>query len=178
MKKLLKKAGLWAGLFFLVLILVSFLLPTQLKVSRSITVHAPTDRVFHQVNDLRNWENWLPWKRMDPTMVMTYSNPPAGQGAFFKWSSDNKRMGDGTITLVRVVNNEEIVMSLEAGKRGKAFSTFTFANKGSGVEVNWSMEDKLGWWPWSRYFGLIIRSAMKKQFDQGLADLKEHAERS
>ena len=106
MKAFFKKAGLWAGLFLLALILISFLFPSTIKVSRSIEVNAPMDRVFDQVNDLRNWEKWSPWKRMDPTMVMTFSNPPVGQNAFYKWESQDKRMGTGTLTLNKFTNME------------------------------------------------------------------------
>jgi uncharacterized protein YndB with AHSA1/START domain len=113
MKKFLKKMGLWIGLALLAIILLSFLFPTTMKVSRSIEVNAPADRVFDQVNDLRNWEKWSPWKRMDPTMVMTFSNPPVGQNAFYKWESQDKHMGKGTMTLVKVTPYEEIVTSLE-----------------------------------------------------------------
>ena len=36
MKNVLKKIGLWLGLFLLALILISFLLPSEIKVKRSI----------------------------------------------------------------------------------------------------------------------------------------------
>ena len=48
MKNVLKKIGLWLGLFLLALILISFLLPSEIKVKRSIEVSAPIDRVFEQ----------------------------------------------------------------------------------------------------------------------------------
>ncbi|MEP6793643.1 MAG: SRPBCC family protein, partial [Saprospiraceae bacterium] len=66
MKSVFKKSLLWLGFLILALILFSLLLPKEVTISRSITVSAPIDRVFDQVNDLRNWEKWSPWKRMDP----------------------------------------------------------------------------------------------------------------
>lgn len=178
MKKVLKKIGLWLGLFLLALILFSFLISSEIKVKRSIVVNAPMDRVFEQVNDLRNWEKWSPWKRMDPTMVMTFSNPPVGQNAFYKWESQNKRMGNGTMTLTRVVNNEEVVTALEADSWGKSSARFTFAHKGDGIEVSWSMENNVGWLPWNKYFGMMMRGELKKQFDEGLKGMKFYAEKS
>ena len=62
MKNFFKKIAIWIGLALLAIILISFLFPTTMKVSRSIEVNAPVDRVFDQVNDLRNWEKWSPWK--------------------------------------------------------------------------------------------------------------------
>lgn len=178
MKRFLKKTGIWIGLILLAIILFSFLLPREVSVSRSITVDAPIDRVFEQVNDLRNWEKWSPWKRMDPMMEMTFSNPPVGQGAFYKWVSKDKRLGSGTMTLAKVVNNEEIVTALHNDKWGDANSTFLFGHKGKEVEVTWKMTNDIGVMPWKKYFGMAMRSEMNKQFDKGLAGIKFYAEKS
>ena len=105
MKRFLKKTGIWIGIIILALLLFGFLLPREINVSRSITVAAPIDRVFEQVNDLRNWEKWSPWKRMDPTMVMTFSNPPVGQNAFYVWETQDKHMGNGKLTLTKLVSD-------------------------------------------------------------------------
>lgn len=178
MKSFFRKIAVWLGVLIGMLILVSFLLPSTIKVKRSVLVSAPIDRVFDQVNDLRNWEKWAPWKRMDPTMVMSFSNPPVGQNAFYKWESQNKHMGNGTLTLTRVVTNEEIITAIDFGNGENGSSKFNFAHKGDQIEVTWSLEDNLGWWPWSKYFGLMMRSALKKQFDNGLTALKFYAEKS
>jgi uncharacterized protein YndB with AHSA1/START domain len=178
MKNFLKKAGLWLGLLILGLILFSFLLPSEVSVSRSIVVNAPVDRVFDQINDLRNWEKWSPWKRMDPSMVMTFSNPAVGQNAFYKWESQNKHMAKGTCTLSRVVPNEEIVTALEFENRDQSSSTFKFAHKGDGIEVTWSMHHHVGMMPWSKFGGLMMRTALKKQFDEGLKGIKFYTEKS
>ncbi|HJW30857.1 MAG TPA: SRPBCC family protein, partial [Saprospiraceae bacterium] len=162
MKTFLKKAGLWIGILLLALILISFLFPATMKVSRSIEVNAPVDRVFDQVNDLRNWEKWSPWKRMDPTMVMTFSNPPVGQNAFYKWESKDKHMGTGTLTLAKVTPYEEIVTSLEMGDYPKSSATFTFTHKGDAILLTWSMEQHIGAMPWNRYMALIMKSFLKK----------------
>ena len=178
MKKALKKIGLWLGILILALILFSFLLPADVKVERSIIVNAPVDRVFDQVNDLRNWEKWSPWKRMDPTMVMTFSNPPVGQNAFYKWESKDKHLATGTMTLSKVVANEEIVTTIEFGDGYVGTSDFHFGHKDDGIEVTWSMENHVGMMPWSKYFGMMMKSQLKKSFDDGLKALKFYTEKS
>jgi uncharacterized protein YndB with AHSA1/START domain len=178
MKKPITKLGLWIGLILLALILFSFLLPKEVTVSRSITVNAPVDRVFDQVNDLRNWEKWSPWKRMDTTMAITFSNPPVGQGAYYKWVSKNKQMGSGTCTLSKVTNYEEIVTTLHSDDWGDANSTFHFGKKGNDTEITWSMTNNVGAMPWSRYLGMVMKSSLSKQFDQGLEGIKFYTEKS
>ncbi len=178
MKNFLKKTGMWIGVALLAIILISFLFPTTLKISRNIVVNAPLDRVFDQVNDLRNWENWSPWKRMDPSMVMTYSNPPVGQDAFYKWESKDKRMGKGMLTLSKVVPLEEIVTSMEMEDWPRASASFKFTHQGEAILVTWSMEERIGSMPWSRYMALMMKGALKKQFDDGLKEIKFFAEKS
>lgn len=178
MKRFFKKIGIWIGIILLGLILFSFLLPGEVHISRSITIDAPIDRVFEQVNDLRNWEKWSPWKRMDPMMEMTFSNPPIGENAYYKWDSQNKHLGSGTMTLAKVVNNEEIVTALHNEKWGDGNSTFLFGHEGKEVEVTWKMDVDLGAMPWSKYFGLMMKSEMQKQFDKGLDGIKFYAEKS
>ena len=178
MKRFLKKTGIWIGAILLALILFSFLLPTEVKVSRSVTIDAPIDRVFEQVNDLRNWEKWSPWKRMDPMMEMTFSNPPVGQGAFYKWVSQDKHIGSGTMTLAQVRTNEEIVTALHSEDWGDANATFQFGHKGKQVELTWTMANNIGVMPWSKYFGVMMKSELTKQFDQGLKGIKFYAEKS
>ncbi len=178
MNKFVKKIGLWLGLFLLGLALFSLLLPADIKVDRSIEVSAPIDRVFDQVNDLRNWEKWDPWKRMDPTMVMTFSNPPIGQNAFYKWESQNERIGKGTMTLIRVATNEEIETAIDFDGKDHASSKFKFAHKGDNIEVTWSMNKHVGMLPWNKYFGFMMRGEIKRQFDNGLKGLKFYTEKS
>jgi hypothetical protein len=177
-KKFLKKVGIWAGIALAALIVFSFFLPTTVKVSRSIEVHAPLDRVFDQVADLRNWEKWSPWKRQDPTMIMTFSNPPVGQNAFYKWETEDKRMGNGTLTLTKVTNMEEIITTIDMEKYGKATAAFRFEHKGDAIKVTWSMEDRVGSMPWSRYMGLYMKKALKDQYDEGLKGIKFYTEKS
>ena len=178
MKKFLRKAGLWLGLFLLGLILISFLFPSTIEVSKSVEVNAPIDRVFDQVNDLRNWEKWSPWKRQDPTMVMTFSNPPVGQGAFYKWETQDKQMGNGTMTLTKVTNLEEIVTTIVMDKHGTSSATFNFTHKGDAVKVTWSLKEKVGSMPWNRYMGMMMKGMLKDQYEEGLKGIKFYSEKS
>lgn len=178
MKSFLKKTAIWVGALLLAFILFSFLLPKEIKVSRSITIDAPIDRVFDQVNDLRNWEKWSPWKRMDPMMEMTFSNPPLGEGAFYKWESNDKQLGSGTLTLAKVTTNEEIITALHSDDWGDESARFLFGHKGKQVEVTWEMDHEMKGMPWNRYCGLMMKSKLKKQFDKGLDGLKFYSEKS
>ena len=56
------------GLVLAVLLFVgvSYLLPGEVSVARSITINAPADKIFPLVNDLEAAQKWSPWARRDP----------------------------------------------------------------------------------------------------------------
>src|ERR1051325_293703 len=95
--KILKKIGIAILSLIVLLVVISFFLPGNMNVERSVVINAPAPVVFDQVNTLKNWEQWSPWQMMDSTMKITYSGPASGKGAGYSWTS--KDMGVGTMTL-------------------------------------------------------------------------------
>jgi hypothetical protein len=57
--------------------------PSEFKVSRSLTMAAPAEIVFPNVNTVRQWEAWNPWGKLDPNCKMTYEGPGSGVGASY-----------------------------------------------------------------------------------------------
>ena len=72
----------------LLLLIVSFFLPSKVNVTRSATINAPADRIFAEVNDFKNWHKWMPWSEKDPTMKFIYDATTAGKGAGYCWKSE------------------------------------------------------------------------------------------
>lgn len=162
------------GLIILIAVLaaVGMLLPKEYKVERSVTIAAPIDLVFDQVNDLKKNEAWTPWK--DPTMTVTYSEPSAGKGASSSWKS--KDMGNGTMTIVESVPNSAINIDLDFGGMGGAKADWTFAQEGENVKVTEIMTGDQGMNPVKRYMGLMMDKMIGPYFEKGLASLKEVSE--
>ena len=48
---------------------------------RSTSIAAPADKDYALIADPREWKRWTVWNQRDPTMQITYSDPPAGTGA-------------------------------------------------------------------------------------------------
>ena len=82
---------------FIVIVLVVLVVvawqPATFRIARSVTISAPPERVFAEVNDLHKWEAWSPWLKADPAAKTAYEGAPAGAGAAFRWSG-NKDVGE------------------------------------------------------------------------------------
>src|ERR1700692_1682758 len=66
---------------FLLMILLSAMIPTHLLMSRAIDIHASRDSVFNQINDLKEWKNWNVFISNSPLTHKSISMPSSGTGA-------------------------------------------------------------------------------------------------
>lgn len=164
--------------FILLLFIFSFFLPSSLKVERKITIDAPADMVFHQVDELKNWKNWTAWAEKDLTIYMNkeaYSVPSSGVGASFAWASDNDDVGEGTMKITKSQPFELIELTLDFGT-GDVLSYWNFQQKEDLLEVTWGINFDFGFNPFSKWFGLFLEDELTEDIEKGLAKLKHYAE--
>ncbi len=159
----------FAGLFCL----IAAFRPSQFKVSRSVTMTASPERIFPHVNELRKWEAWNPWGRLDPNTQITYDGPPSGVGASYTWAG-NMNVGEGRSTITESQLNQRILFRLEFMKPMQATNTaeFTFAPSGGQTVVTWTMSGKNNFL--GKVFSLFVNcdKMIGGQFEKGLAAIK------
>lgn len=170
--KALKTVLIILGAVIVLMVIISFFLPSTVKVERSIFIKTHACIPFEQVNNFHNWKNWSPWHKIDTAMKGTYEGPESGEGAIFKWDSKNKNVGVGSMQLTKVVKDSLIEMKLTFGKEPAAESGFRFADMKDSVKVSWYIITHLGWNPIAKFFGLTMEKMISPDFEKGLNDLK------
>ena len=88
---MLKKILIGLAVLVLGFVVVVALQPSDFSVERSATMAAPQANVFAQVNDLRKWDAWSPWAKLDPDAKISFEGPESGQGAAMSWSGNKAR---------------------------------------------------------------------------------------
>jgi hypothetical protein len=167
------------ALAFIALILLTVVAgqSNEFAVSRQIKISAPAEQVFPHINELRKWEAWNPWGNLDPNCKMNYSGPPAGVGASYSWSGNNK-IGAGRNTITASQPNEFVRFQLEFLKPMTATNAadFTFQPAGRDTIVTWTMSGKRSF-P-GKLFGLVLDcdKMCGCQFEKGLAQIKSLVE--
>jgi hypothetical protein len=153
--------------------------PGEFRISRSGTLPAPAAAVFPHVNDLRKWEAWSPWARLDPSAKSTFEGPAAGTGAIMSWIG-NKNVGEGRMTIVESRPNELVRFKLEFFKPFKATNTaeFTFKPEGNQTAVTWSMFGTNNFMAKAINVFINCDEMVGGQFEQGLANLRAVVEGS
>jgi Polyketide cyclase / dehydrase and lipid transport len=137
-------------LYFVLAGVAAFVLmqPKEFRVTRSATIDASPKAVFDQINNLKNWQAWSPWAKLDPTASTTYEGPSAGLGARFKWSSKVSKVGVGQLEIVDSHPSTEIDLRLEMRKPFAATNLIVFTLSPASDET----PSRSGWW-FSRLLG-------------------------
>src|SRR5688500_924986 len=121
---MIKKILLGLVAVVVLLIVVGFFLPGKIEISKSITVNAPAEYAFEEVDVLQNWQKWSYWNTLDTAMKISYSEQPRGVGAFYSWESED--MGPGKLNVTESVPNASVKADLDFMDEGTAKAWYNF----------------------------------------------------
>ncbi|HVP67647.1 MAG TPA: SRPBCC family protein [Anaeromyxobacteraceae bacterium] len=151
--------------------------PSAYRIERSAPVAAPPEVVYAQIADFHRWKDWSPWAHLDPKMRDTLGGAPAGLGAVYEWSGNDK-VGEGRMTIVGARPNEEVDIRLEFLKPWSQTSRTEFRLKpeAGGTRVTWAMSgenDFVG-----KAYGVFVDMdrIVGRDFEKGLASLRTVSE--
>lgn len=155
----------------LLIVIVGIFLPRQVRVQRSLSMNAPTDVIYGEINNLKSWPKWSAWHRLDPKMEITYAGPEAGPGASYSWKSTHKDVGNGTMSITSGAA-DSIATQMDFMEHGKASATFRFTKDGNATKVTWTMLSDMGSNPVAKLFGFLFMDKMVgSDFEKGLHNL-------
>ena len=161
----------------MLVVVVGLFLPTNYEVSRSITIDAPRGKIHVLVGDLKRWDDWTPWKKHDPSLVVTLGDKTTGEGASQSWKGKD---GDGELKFTKCTASKgvEFDMSFDEG-RMKSECALLYEEQADGTLVTWKMKGDLDSLPpiMAGYFAAMMPAMVGGSFDEGLAALKAEVEK-
>ncbi len=178
---MLKKILGGAGALLLALIVLGFVLPDKAHVEREIVINAPQEEVYALVSDYREWNRWSPWANIDPDAE--YSLIGEGVGQRMEWTSDHPQVGNGAQEITALDPPNTVVSALDFGDMGKASAIFELSAQDENMtKVVWSFDSNMRegapvyMKPMATYMGFFMDSFLGKDYEAGLANLKQAAE--
>lgn len=137
--------------------------PNRFTITRSAVIDAPPSAVFQQINNLRNWDGWSPWARLDPNATTSFDGPAAGPGAAFEWSG-NKEIGVGRMSIVESVPDQSVILRLDMQKPFAASNDVVFTLTPEVAET--ADAPDAGGWGWVlNIFGIGPKPAQKTRVE-------------
>ncbi|GAA0344401.1 K(+)-transporting ATPase subunit F [Bowmanella denitrificans] len=174
---IIKKIALGLVLLIVLFFAVGFMLPSEFRVERSITIDAPAEKIYPQVADLQKWQDWGVWFKRDPAMQVHYDGPTAEVGMRSEWISAQE--GSGVMEIIAADPDKRLVYSLyfpefEMGSTGEIILT----DEEGKTRVQWVDYGDVGSNPINHYFAVMMDSMVGPDFEMGLANLKTLVENS
>jgi uncharacterized protein YndB with AHSA1/START domain len=165
-------------LLILVLVIFAMTKPNEFSIRRSISIHAPAERVYALIVDFRRWVTWSPWEKLDRAMTKTMAGAEVGPGAIYSWEG-NKKVGAGRMEIIAAEPYSRIEIKLNFFRPFAAENrtVFTLIPAGEGTNVTWQMTgvNNLMF----KIMGIVMNMdrMIGRDFEKGLAAMKAEAER-
>ncbi len=157
------------------MLLISFFLPSQKMVERTANIKADPTKVQAVLSDLKTYNSWMTWNQKDPNMKVEYGTNSSGVGATYNWKSENWQVGEGGLRITKSTP-QEVGMELMMDGEAPAPATWTLSPKEGGTEIIWRMNMEMGANPIKKWFGLMMEGVMGSEFEKSLAQMKDFIE--
>jgi len=160
--RLIKLALISAVLLFMVVLGISLLIPSEVRISRAINISADKDSIMTVLADLRQWRHW--------NVLVNDSSVTNPQYDYKVFHSDQLQIemwsakADTLQSLWRQQNGKEIV------------SGFTFHTQNNVTVVQWYFDFHLRWYPWEKFSSIIFDKQLGPPMERSLNNLKEMVE--
>jgi hypothetical protein len=158
----------------LVLIAISSLMPGEVMTSKWVMVHGETAPVLAEIRDLRKWPEWNGLLSGVNDFSVDIKPAQTDTGSTISWTDQR----GGKNSLIVTENNEKgIVTTLYMGKDQSLESGFSVEKRqADSVQVIWFIIEKLKWYPWEKFYGMMAADMKGPLMQQSLDKLKTRLE--
>ena len=158
--------------FFILITLISLLIPSRVMTTKSVTIHAPKEKISAAIKDLQTWKKWHPVFKADSAIKI--SNPSSGVGANAEWMQGVKK---NMLTITEDFPEGIKVALSRPGERPVENSILLLPMEEAGTyHVEWRSLTKLKWYPWEKFAGIFVSDMTGPGYEAALNELKKYIE--
>ena len=142
----------------------------KFNVRKSVTIHAPIEKVHASVRDFKQWREWSPWVIAEPETELNY----AADGRSYSWAGKIVGAGENGIIAEDAPNSIDYRLVFHKPWKSVAAVKFQFTPRDGATEVTWSMESSV---PFFLFFMKNMMAAfIGMDYQRGLNMLKDYLE--
>jgi hypothetical protein len=163
--RFLKLGLISAVILFAVILLISLLLPSHIRVSRAIDISAPAEKIDPLLTDTKKWEKWNEYVRAYHNRVAEPEMLKADEIAIF----------------ITGRKNSLVTADWQAPSGNKFSSGFAVIgnnSKHSYTTVQWYFDFHVKWYPWEKFQSIVYDQQLGPVMEKSLINLKRIAENS
>jgi uncharacterized protein YndB with AHSA1/START domain len=162
----------------IVVLILAAAKPDVFRIERKIDIKATPEEIFAHLEDFHLWAAWSPWEKLDPAMTRSFSGAPSGKGAGYAWQG-NKKVGRGSMEILEAAMPSRLIIKLDFFEPFEAHNTaeFSLAAGGQETTVTWAMFGPSPFMMKVMHVFMNMDKMVGKDFEEGLNNLKNVAER-
>lgn len=158
---------------FIMITLVSLLIPSKVVVTRGVEINANSRKVFDEIRDFHHWRNWQPVFKAGLSKI-NYSADSATRGSFCEWESNGKK--NKLLFSTMDPNRVTVLLSREGEADVTNVISVLPLSDSNRVQVEWQALTKLKWYPWEKFYGIFIEKQTGPGYEDALNSLKAFVE--
>jgi uncharacterized protein YndB with AHSA1/START domain len=144
MNRFLRVVGIVLTVGVAFILVRAAMLPSDFRVSRYTSIRAPREKVFALIGNMRSFNRWNPFAKMDPSTKTVYRGSDSGPSAAFDWEGTGNA-GKGSLEIVDAVAPATVTMKLDIVKPMQGRNNVVFARQttGTATDVSWAMTGRI-----------------------------------
>jgi len=175
--KALKYIAIALGALVVLLLIVALFVPKDFNYEKSITINAPIDTVWVNVNSLSALDKWSPWNDHDPVMKKDMKGKDGNVGAVQSWESSIVGSGSQTIAAVEKPTLFETELNFYKPYKSHGKAYIKLVSQGTSTKATWGMTGNMPYPMNVMTLFMNMDKNMGKDWNHGLSKLKKLSEK-
>jgi len=175
--KALKYIAIGLGVLVALLLIVALFVPKEFNYEKSVTINAPIDTVWVNVNSLSALDKWSPWNDHDPVMKKEMKGPDGDVGAVQSWESDIVGSGSQTIAAIDKPTLFETELNFYKPYKSHGKAYIKLVSQGTATKATWGMTGNMPYPMNIMTLFMNMDKSMGKDWNHGLSKLKKLSEK-
>jgi len=175
--KALKDLAVGLGVLVVLLLVIALFVPKNFSYEKSVTINAPIDSVWKNVNSLTALDKWSPWNDHDPQMKKELTGMDGTVGAKQSWESSIVGSGSQTIATIEKPTLLETHLNFYKPYKSHGKAYVKLQAEGPGTKATWGMTGNMPYPMNLMHVFMNMDKMMGKDWDNGLSKLKTLSEK-
>jgi len=175
--KALKYFAISLGVLVVLLLIVALFVPKDFNYKKTVTINAPIDTVWVNVNSLSALDKWSPWNDHDPVMKKELKGMDGNVGAVQNWESNIVGSGSQTIAVVEKPTLFETELNFYKPYKSHGKAYIKLVSQGNATKATWGMTGNMPYPMNIMTLFMNMDKNMGKDWNHGLSKLKKLSEK-
>jgi hypothetical protein len=167
--KMLKGIAIVLIGLFVMITLISLLIPSRIIIAKAVSVQADSLKLFDEVSDLKNWNHWHPAFKQDSTLLR-FKGTTNQINATATWLQSGKAytmiIKEKKYPLVQINIQSDGERDME-----NIFTVMPVLEQGN-MQLQWQSITNLKWYPWEKFSGIFVEKMAGAGNEEALQSLK------